>query len=128
MAAPLVLYHDLDGFRRWLDAELFRRFGRAKSNRSICIEAGLPENALYRVLTRGDPPGVQFCQRMAQYLHIPVAELERRAGQRPALELRTDGPPDVSALSLEEQRSLAIALAAALESLASTPLASTTSD
>ena len=54
MAVPLVLYHDHDGFRRWLDAELFRRFGRGKSNRSICIEARLPENALYRVLTRGD--------------------------------------------------------------------------
>jgi hypothetical protein len=118
MAVPLVLYHDLDGFRRWLDAELFRRFGRGKSNRSICIEAGLPENALYRVLTRGDAAGSQFCQRMAEYLQLAPEELQRRAGLRPALEMRTDGPPNVSALSPDERLTLATILAAALDQIA----------
>jgi hypothetical protein len=121
MAVPLVLYHDHDGFRRWLDAELFRRFGRGKSNRSICIEARLPENALYRVLTRGDTAGSQFCQRMAEYLQLEPEELQRRAGLRPALELSTDSPPNVSALSPDERRDLAATLAAALDRMAAAP-------
>jgi hypothetical protein len=36
----LTLYAAPGDFARWLDGELFTRFGRAKSNRSICLEAG----------------------------------------------------------------------------------------
>src|SRR5437588_8501840 len=68
----LVVYGSLEGFRNWLDFELFRRFGRAASNRSICIKAGLPENALYRVLTKGERPSSLFCERMAKYLGLSL--------------------------------------------------------
>jgi hypothetical protein len=104
-------------FRRWLDQELFRRFGRAKSNRSICIEAGLPENALYRVLTKGAPPSAQFIARMAAYLKLSPDELARHAGSRPLLTMASDGQVTgqgelTPAEKHELRRSLDVALAA----------------
>ena len=87
----LVIYGSLEGFRQWLDYELFRRFGRAASNRSICIKAGLPENALYRVLTKGERPSPLFCERMAAYLSLSPGELERRSGLRPMVEVEASG-------------------------------------
>ncbi len=114
----LVVYGSLDGFRQWLDFELFRRFGRAASNRSICIKAGLPENALYRVLTKGERPSPLFCERMAAYLSLSPAELERRAGLRPVIELGNDGDIDgLNALSEDERTTVRNAFSAALNTL-----------
>jgi hypothetical protein len=118
MRGSLVLYASLDGFRHWLDEQLFRRFGRAASNRSICIKAGLPENALYRVLTRGDRPSDVFCQRMGAYLTLDPSELERRAGLRPMLEVHADGRDGgLAALSASERAGLKRAMEAALVGL-----------
>ena len=114
----LVVYGSLEGFRRWLDYELFRRFGRAASNRSICIKAGLPENALYRVLTKGERPSPLFCERMAAYLNLSPDELERRAGLRPVLELDPDGNPiGAETLSEEERASVRQAFTTAVSAL-----------
>ncbi len=114
----LVVYGSLDGFRQWLDFELFRRFGRAASNRSICIKAGLPENALYRVLTKGERPSPLFCERMAAYLSLSPEELERRAGLRPVIELGNDGDIDgLNALSEDERTTVRNAFSAALNTL-----------
>jgi len=114
----LVVYGSLEGFRRWLDYELFRRFGRAASNRSICIKAGLPENALYRVLTKGERPSPLFCERMAAYLDLSPQELERRAGLRPVLELEPEGRlVGVETLSDDERSSVRNAFAAAVSAL-----------
>src|SRR5437764_14747548 len=99
----LVVFGSLEGFRNWLDFELFRRFGRAASNRSICIKAGLPENALYRVLTKGERPSPLFITRMAAYLDLPPTELERRAGLVPTLQVEARGAvKGVDALTAEE--------------------------
>src|SRR4051794_22788412 len=114
----LVVYGSLEGFRQWLDYELFRRFGRAASNRSICIKAGLPENALYRVLTKGERPSPRFIERMAAHLDLDAAELERHAGLRPLLEIGADGAVEgAGALSEAERRAVRGALGHALEAL-----------
>jgi|GEM_PF-6925076 hypothetical protein len=120
MSSELVVYGSLEGFRRWLDYELFRRFGRATSNRSICIKAGLPENALYRVLTKGERPSPLFCERMAEYLGLKPEELERRAGLRPVLEVGYNGElTGVDMLSEEERASVRRAFAEAVDALKS---------
>jgi hypothetical protein len=114
----LVVYGSLEGFRQWLDFELFRRFGRAASNRSICIKAGLPENALYRVLTKGERPSPLFCERMAAYLNLSPEELERRAGLRPVIEVGSDGEMNgLRNLSDDERRSVHGAFSAVLDAL-----------
>src|SRR4051794_11805135 len=87
----LRLYATPDAFGRWLDGELSRRSGRRASNRSICIRAGLPENALYRVLTQGERPGARFIERMASHLDLQPAEVERHAGLRPLLDIGAGG-------------------------------------
>src|SRR5829696_4860078 len=107
----LVVYGSLEGFRQWLDLELFRRFGRAASNRSICIKAGLPENALYRVLTKGERPSPLFCDRMAKYLEL-------RAGLRPVVEIGNNGDmAGFGDLSEDERSTVRDAFSAALRSL-----------
>jgi hypothetical protein len=114
----LVVYGSLEGFRQWLDYELFRRFGRAASNRSICIKAGLPENALYRVLTKGERPSPLFCERMAGYLSLQPAELERRAGLRPIVEIATSGDMHgIEQLSEDEKSSIRQAFGSAIGAL-----------
>jgi len=114
----LVVYGSLEGFRQWLDYELFRRFGRAASNRSICIKAGLPENALYRVLTKGERPSPLFCERMAGYLSLQPEELERRAGLRPIVEILTSGEMQgVNPLSEDEKSSIRQAFTSAVGAL-----------
>jgi hypothetical protein len=114
----LVVYGSLEGFRQWLDLELFRRFGRAASNRSICIKAGLPENALYRVLTKGERPSPLFCDRMAKYLDLRAEELERRAGLRPVVEIGNNGEmAGFDDLSEDERSTVRNAFSAALSSL-----------
>jgi len=114
----LVVYGSLEGFRNWLDFELFRRFGRAASNRSICIKAGLPENALYRVLTKGERPSPLFCERMAKYLGLSPQELERRAGLRPVLEVGSNGElHGLDALSEDERDSVRQSFSVALNVL-----------
>src|SRR4051794_16375995 len=114
----LVVYGSLEGFRQWLDFELFRRFGRAASNRSICIKAGLPENALYRVLTKGERPSPLFCERMASYLDLSPDELERRAGLRPVLEVGSNGEMGgLEQLTEDERSSVRQAFASAVSAL-----------
>ena len=114
----LVVYGSLEGFRQWLDLELFRRFGRAASNRSICIKAGLPENALYRVLTKGERPSPLFCDRMAKYLELRAEELERRAGLRPVVEIGNNGDmAGFGDLSEDERSTVRDAFSSALRSL-----------
>src|SRR4051794_19584519 len=114
----LVVYGSLEGFRQWLDYELFRRFGRAASNRSICIRAGLPENALYRVLTKGERPSPLFCERMAKYLGLSPELMERRAGLRPVLEIDPSANvKDAESLSEEERQTVRQALQSAIEAL-----------
>ena len=114
----LVVYGSLEGFRKWLDFELFRRFGRAASNRSICIKAGLPENALYRVLTKGERPSPLFCERMAAYLSLATEELERRAGLRPVVEVGSSGEMNgLEALTEDEKATVRRSFADALNTL-----------
>jgi hypothetical protein len=114
----LTISYTRDHFRSWLDAELFRRFGRGKSNRSICIEAGLPANALYRVLTKGVQPSAVFIERMATYLKIDRAELERRAGERRVVQVSADGEIDgMDALGNAERDELQQAVRAVLDAL-----------
>ena len=115
----LVMYGSGEGFRRWLDNELFRRFGRTASNRGICIKAGLPDNALYRVLTKGERPGASFCARMAAHLNLEVETLERRAGLRPLLEVDSTGKAiGVGALSDDERETVRRACEGVLATLA----------
>ena len=118
MSVGLVFSWSSEAFRRWLDHELFRRFGRAKSNRSICIAAGLPENALYRMLTKGERPSPLFIERLTASLTLDPAEFRRRAGLQPALEIRADGTVvGVDRLSAGERLELHGALETALRSL-----------
>jgi hypothetical protein len=102
--SALALYADAAHFPHWLDEQLYFRFGRKKSNRAISVEAGLAENGLYRVLTKGDRPSPDFCARIAGVLDVSPEVVLRHAGLMPISRVSVAGECELAEGLTEQER------------------------